>query len=446
MPRTKPQITADLTREQQRLADIERARQESRIRLDALQNELAAVSGRGNATEPSSSAPAPLTPTEKVQLFRALFRGRPDVYPARFVSRKTRQPGYAPACSTKWRPGQCALLRGGKCGDCDNQAFMPVSDQVVLDHLQGRHVMGVYPLLEDETCWLLVVDFDKRTWREDVSAFADTCSQAALPVAIERSRSGRGAHAWFFFSAPVEASMARAMGCHLITETMSRRHEIAMSSYDRLFPNQDTLPRGGFGNLIALPLQHEPRQQGNSVFVDVQLQPYPDQWAFLASIERIDAETVAAIARDAARSARVVAARGTDSGDDEVTAAPWDQPPSGRQPRTALTGIALPDTVKAVLAQRLLIDKAGLPSPLLSQLKRLAAFQNPEFYKSNACACRLPWCRASSPAPRICRNIWPCRAAAWPTRGRCSPSTGSIWRSTINARTARRWTIRFTAR
>jgi len=174
------------------------------------------------------------------------------------------------------------------------------------------------------------------------------------------------------FSAPVEASAARAMGCYLITETMNRRHEIAMSSYDRLFPNQDTLPRGGFGNLIALPLQHEPRQQGNSVFVDIQLEPYSDQWAYLASIERIAPETVAAIARDAARSGQVVGARGTGTGEDETMAAPWHLPPSGKQSKTVLTGIALPDTVRAVLAQSLFIDKADLPSLLLSQLKRLA--------------------------------------------------------------------------
>jgi hypothetical protein len=108
-----------------------------------------------------------------------------------------------------------------------------------------------------------------------------------VPVAVERSRSGNGAHAWFFFSAPVPARLARNMACFLITETMSRHHQLSMASYDRLFPNQDTLPRGGFGNLIALPLQHEPRQQGNSVFIDDAFAPYADQWAFLASLSRL---------------------------------------------------------------------------------------------------------------------------------------------------------------
>ena len=138
----------------------------------------------------------------------------------------------------------------------------------MLAHLQGRHVMGVYPLLEDETCWFLAVDFDKSTWQDDVLAFVATCRQVGLPVAVERSRSGNGAHVWFFFGEPVPAVIARRMGCYLITETMSRRHELSMESYDRLFPSQDTMPRGGFGNLIALPLQHGPRQQGNTVFLD----------------------------------------------------------------------------------------------------------------------------------------------------------------------------------
>jgi len=127
-------------------------------------------------------------------------------------------------------------------------------------------VMGVYPLLEDETCWFLAVDFDKGTWRLDVLAFLATCRQAGVPAAVERSRSGNGAHVWFFFAEPVPAVTARRMGCSLITDTMSRRHELGMDSYDRLFPSQDKMPRGGFGNLIALPLQHGPRQQGNTVF------------------------------------------------------------------------------------------------------------------------------------------------------------------------------------
>jgi len=240
--------------------------------------------------------------------------------------------------------------------------------------------MGSYPLLEDETCWFLAVDFDKRSWKEDTAAFAETCRSIGVPTAIERSRSGNGAHAWFFFTAPVSANNARRMGCYLITETTSRRDELSMESYDRLFPNQDTMPRGGFGNLIALPLQYEPRQEGNSVFIDERFEPFADQWEFLASLQRIEPGTAEAIATDATRTGQVIGVRFAEAIDDEEAVAPWKRLPSGRTPTKAIIG-PLPSEVKAVLAQRLFIEKTGLPAALLNQLKRLAAFQNPEFYK-----------------------------------------------------------------
>jgi superfamily II DNA or RNA helicase len=259
-----------------------------------------------------------------------------------------------------------------------------VDDETVLAHLRGRHVMGVYPLLEDDSCWLLAVDFDKSTWRDDVLAFVATCQQVGLPAAVERSRSGNGAHVWFFFREPVPAVAARRMGCALITETMSRRHELSMDSYDRLFPSQDSMPRGGFGNLIALPLQHEPRQQRNTVFLDDQLLPLPDdaQWEFLAAVPRIDRQTVERVSGEAARRGSVIGVRGVESADQEA-AEPWARPPSGRPLVLRITE-PLPKRVHAVLSQRLFVEKAGLPSPMLNQINRLAAFQNPEFYKKQS--------------------------------------------------------------
>jgi hypothetical protein len=288
------------------------------------------------------------------------------------------------------RPAPTSFVRGVcelpkvKCGECSNQAFVDVDDAAVLAHLQGRHVMGVYPLLEDETCWFLAVDFDKSTWQDDVRAFVATCRLVGLPAAVERSRSGNGAHVWFFFTAPLPAATARRMGCHLITETMSRRHELSMDSYDRLFPSQDTMPRGGFGNLIALPLQHAPRQQGNSVFLDDQLQPLPDeqQWMYLAAVPRIDRTTVERIAGEAARRGSVIGARRVAVADEDE-GEPWVRSPSG-EPRFVPIGEPLPKRVHAVLSQRLFVEKAGLPSALLNQIKRLAAFQNPEFYKKQS--------------------------------------------------------------
>ncbi len=383
--RARNEILQEIAREEARRAEMERGLEGSRARMAALHAELDATAP-GAAFPPTqlhlaTSGPVPKTPADKVRLFRSLFRGRTDVFPMRFVSKKTGKPGYVPACSNKWEPGLCALKTGGKCSECANQAFVAVGDQVIADHLMGRHVVGVYPLLEDESCWFLAADFDKSTWQRDVAAFSETCRGAGVPIAIERSRSGNGAHAWMFFSAPVPAGVARRMGCYLITETMNRRHELSMESYDRLFPNQDTMPRGGFGNLIALPLQQGPRQEGNSVFVDENFLSYADQWAFLASVSRIEPSAAERIARDATRTGQVVGVRFAESLiDDEEAAAPWTRMPSGRTPTKRVAG-PLPPVAKGVLAQRLFIEKAGFPSAMLNQLKRLAAFQNPEFYK-----------------------------------------------------------------
>ncbi len=324
--------------------------------------------------------PTPVTSAEKVALFRSLFRGREDIYPKFWSNARTGRKGYAPACANEWVRGVCEKPRV-KCGECPHQAFLPVEDQVILDHLQGRHVVGVYPLLTDETCWFLAADFDKTSWADDVAAFVETCRQTDLPAAVERSRSGNGAHVWFFFAAPVAAATARKMGCYLITETMARRHQLSMESYDRLFPNQDTLPRGGFGNLIALPLQHGARQMGNTVFVDDRSVPHPDQWKFLSELRRLEPATVDGIAREATCKGLVVGVRLSDTADPD-TSEPWTRLPSG--PPRVRFGAPLPCEVRAVLAQRLFVSKSGLSPTHLNQIKRLAAFQNPEFYKKQS--------------------------------------------------------------
>ena len=316
-------------------------------------------------------------------MFRSLFRGRDDVYPVLWTSARTGRTGYSPACGNEWVEGVCEKPRV-RCGACPNQAFHPVSDRVILDHLQGRHVAGVYPLLPNETCRFLAVDFDKREWMKDVSAFRSACESLGLPVAVERSRSGQGAHAWFFFDTPVSATAARRMGCHLITVAMSLHPGLGMSSYDRLFPNQDTMPRGGFGNLIALPLQRKPRNDGNTVFINEAFRPYSDQWAFLAAIERIPASTVQRIAEEARRDGQILGVHeiGLES---EATPTPWLLPPSRRSPsQIRVDKATVPMKVDGTLAHRLFIAKGHLPSSIVFELRRLAAFRNPEFYRKQA--------------------------------------------------------------
>lgn len=375
--RARDALVGAINEEEARLRQLETELTEAKVRLGALRAKLAALDAerklpvRPRAAAPSASAPR--TAADKVKLFRQLFRGRRDVYPTRFVSKKTGKSGYAPACSNKFVPGVCELPRV-KCGDCTKQAFLPFDDAAVLAHLKGQHVMGVYPMLDDETCWFLAVDFDKSTWIEDARAFVETARRLGLPTLVERSRSGNGAHVWFFFSVPVPASMVRKMGCHLVTETMARRYELSMESYDRLFPSQDTMPRGGFGNLIALPLQHGPRQEGNSVFLDENFVAFADdeQWEALASAQRIEAATVEKIVAAAAHAGSVIGVRVADATVAE-DAAPWTRMPSGDERAVRFTE-PVPKRVSAVIAQRLFVEKARLPSPILNQIKRLAAF------------------------------------------------------------------------
>lgn len=218
----------------------------------------------------------------KIRVFRSLFRGREDVYPRRFESPKTGRVGYAPACANEWVRGVCEKPRV-KCAECPNRRFVPVTDDVIHWHLSGldadgqMFVAGIYPLLVDETCFFLAVDFDKANWQDDAAAFLDTCRRLSIPAALERSRSGRGGDVWTFFEDAVPAGIARRLGSYVLTETMESRPDIGLDSYDRLFPNQDTLPSGNFGNLIALPLQKAARERGNSVFLDDAFTPWADQ-------------------------------------------------------------------------------------------------------------------------------------------------------------------------
>ena len=326
------------------------------------------------------------SPADKIALFRSLFRGREDVYPQRFESRKTGKSGYSPACANEWIRDVCDKRRY-KCADCPNRRFLPVTDKVIRQHLCGKDeagqdfTAGVYPMLLDETCWFLAMDFDKEQWSGDVDAVRETFRQMQLPVSVERSRSGNGAHVWLFFEEAVPAVTARKLGAHILTATMVRRPEIGLDSYDRFFPNQDTLPKGGFGNLIALPLQHKPRDCGNSVFVDETLNPYEDQWAYLAGVARISRSEVEMIVTEAEKHNEVTGVRYPIS--DEHDDAPWAVPPSGRAKDPPITD-KLPKTVDVMLGNQIYIAKESLPASLRNRLIRLAAFQNPEFYKAQA--------------------------------------------------------------
>lgn len=318
-----------------------------------------------------------LSTDAKIQLFRSLFKGREDIYSIRWDSKSGRS-GYAPACDNEWVAGLCEKPRI-KCHECNNRKLISISDQAVFDHLIGRKTIGAYALLTDETCWFLAADFDGEHWQEDAAAFARTAKINGIHASIEISRSGNGAHVWIFFTQPLSAAIARRLGSALITLTCETERLLHLKSYDRLFPNQDTMPKGGFGNLIALPLQKTPRENGCSLFVDGFLKPHQDQWAYLANVQRVSSSSAERVIQSVHMDGGVLGVKFAST--DENVEDPWTKPPSRRFDEKPIDG-PFPEVVEIVSANMAFIPKEGLPTALINRLVRLAAFQNPEFYKT----------------------------------------------------------------
>lgn len=340
------------------------------ISADALNLDFAPVNKPVNVDKRSSKQ-------EKVDLFRSFFWGRNDVFARRWENKRGGS-GYSPACRNEWNKPFCQKP-AIKCSHCQNRDLLPLTDNVFLDHLEGRCTIGIYPLLPNETCRFLTIDFDKESWQEDVGAVKNTCKKFEVPALVERSRSGAGAHLWIFFDEPVIAGLARKLGSGLLTYT-AEHHHLHLDSYDRLFPNQDTTPKGGFGNLIALPLQHDARLKGNSLFINENFEPQPDQWKFLAHTERLQTRDVEILVHRLAKNSGIVGVRIYESNIEEE---PWRLPPSKIIPDRPIAE-PLPKKVRIVSSNLIYIDKTGMPHALINQLIRLAAFQNPEFYRAQA--------------------------------------------------------------
>ncbi|HFO6802349.1 TPA: DEAD/DEAH box helicase family protein [Escherichia coli] len=328
--------------------------------------------------KPQSPVPrvSVLSTNEKVALFRRLFRGRDDVWALRWESKTSGKSGYSPACANEWQLGICGKPRI-KCGDCAHRQLIPVSDLVIYHHLAGTHTAGMYPLLEDDSCYFLAVDFDEAEWQKDASAFMRSCDELGVPAALEISRSRQGAHVWIFFASRVSAREARRLGTAIISYTCSRTRQLRLGSYDRLFPNQDTMPKGGFGNLIALPLQKRPRELGGSVFVDMNLQPYPDQWAFLVSVIPMNVQDIEPTILRATGSIHPLDVNFIN---EEDLGTPWEEKKSSGN----RLNIAVTEPLIITLANQIYFEKAQLPQALVNRLIRLTAFPNPEFYKAQA--------------------------------------------------------------
>ncbi|ACV62324.1 type III restriction protein res subunit [Desulfofarcimen acetoxidans DSM 771] len=313
------------------------------------------------------------TPIEKIKLFMSLFKGREDVYAKRWESKKKVKNGYSPVCLNEWKSGVCSKPKI-KCDHCIKKAYAALDEKVIEEHLKGNIVVGIYPLCLDETCYFLAIDFDDEGWQKDISVLREVCMEYNIPVAVERSCSGNGAHAWFFFENKISAVLARKLGTALLTYSMSKRHEITFESYDRFFPSQDTLPKGGLGNLIALPLQKAARKYNNSVFIDENLEPYADQWGFLAAIKKLSEYDIEMLISKLYHGNEL----GVLKKDDEDDQKPWETA------EIKLTKNDFPADLKVVKANMLFIEKSGISQRALNYIKRLAAFKNPEFYKAQA--------------------------------------------------------------
>ena len=337
------------------------------------------------SVEPKPQLPlvrSTLNTAQKIALFRSLFRGREDVYAQRWESPDGRS-GYSPKAERDWNAYYSTKPEDRKRVDKETRKNIALTDEAIHAHLAGTQTLGVYPLLLDETCWFLAVDFDKKTWKDDAAAFRATCHELNVPAAMERSRSGNGAHIWIFFERPVPAGVARRLGSLLLTRTMERRHQLGLDSYDRFFPNQDTMPKGGFGNLIALPLQKNPRESRFTEFLDDEMRPYADQWGFLNSVQRMTQAAAERLVSEALqRGGDVIGVRfaSVEDGDEPD---PWTLPPSRKRPDKPIKG-PLPASVEIVRSNLLFIEKKGLPPEMMNRLLRIAAFQNPEFYKAQA--------------------------------------------------------------
>lgn len=309
---------------------------------------------------------------DKIALFRSCFKGREDVYAVRAANASGKAPYY---------PKRQYL--GKENGKIQWGDYLPLTDEVVKAHLHDGTLpltVGIYPLLTDETCWFLAIDFDKTSWKDDTTAFSETCQKFNIPTALERSRSGNGGHVWIFFAEPLPARTARLLGTRLLTCTMETRHQIGLDSYDRMFPSQDTSPKGKhLGNLIALPLQRVPAKEGHSLFIDQDHVPYPDQWVFLASLRKMTLAEVEAVVSEMEQFGDLIPVPEPSTNEDDM---PWNK--LQRNSLTPLLPEPLPKKINIVLADLLYVEKLGLSSPQVSTFIRMAAFQNPEFYKAQA--------------------------------------------------------------
>ncbi|MDB5038863.1 MAG: type restriction enzyme res subunit [Bacteriovoracaceae bacterium] len=363
---------------ERRLATLECERTSLIDQIESLKN--ASHEGQSQQVKSLGSPVMEVVPTsssEKINLFLKLFRCRESVFAKRWENSKTEKSGYAPVCQNEWVKPICQKPKI-KCADCAHQKFSPLNETAIEAHLKGVLTVGTYTILENDNCVFLACDFDEKSWRKDVLAYAKSAEALGIQASIEISRSGNGAHAWIFFQESVPARLARSLGTLILSKCSELDIRSTLSSYDRFFPSQDYLPKGGFGNLIALPLQKWPRESGSTCFVDENLNIYRDQWAFLSQVRRISPQAV----RDTLKNnigLRVISKdrEGFQDISWNTDCAILESEEAARNVRAPLKG----KTIEIGLGSMISIQLEGLPKILIHKLKRLASFPNPKFYE-----------------------------------------------------------------
>ena len=351
------------------------------------------------------------TPQEKINLYTSLFVGRQDVFALRWYNAKSNKSGYSPICENKWKIGKCDMKKYS-CADCPFKLPMPLSDRYIFNHLAGkdstcRDVVGLYPLMEGDVCRFLAFDFDSHTgssdtWKKDAAAVCKTCAAFSIPVSVEISRSGKGAHLWIFFSENISAKRARNLGMLILQAAMNERHSLPFESFDRMFPNQDSIPKGGYGNLIALPLQGQAVKNKYSVFVDEDFIPFNDQWAYLSSVKKLSAKDLETCCIEITKVVHGFLPNGCDdSGINKTDDIAKDgtaykifgilsnnpsnqnkQPNNPASKNVQLTQKDFSSAVHITLSNQIEITKTGISERALGIFRRTAVFLNPEYFRN----------------------------------------------------------------
>lgn len=332
--------------------------------------------------------PKDITETDAKMFFR-MFWGRTDVYSKRTVKKSTGEVNYYTQCYNFWKKG-CPRITGSKikCRDCQRQAYKELKKEQVIEHLRGNaedatDVIGIFPLFADDTCRFIVFDFDNHEkgaekkdyanvddmWKDEVDSLRKICGLNGIDALVERSRSGKGAHLWIFFQKPIEASLAREFGNALLKKGAESVNLRSFRFYDRMLPMQDHLPKGGLGNLIALPLQGQALREGNSAFIDEHWNAYPDQWGVLQSKKKLSREFIEDKIKAWTEKNPCIAA--------DCDEKPWEKTKNFQ--KEDVEGI-----LHITLANGVYVNTVNLQPRIQNQIRRMAAFHNPVFYKNQA--------------------------------------------------------------